>query len=165
MPSLLLSSLPYYFFRSSLLVVGVTWLVVGGVASTEEAGAVVLECQAAGAVSVPCKSNPDGTLVVSSGAPASITPITLDVKTVTTGGTAVVALVAGHKTAGGWLQNPVGATINLCINELGTAVGTTSSGDTTCIVPGQTYTLTPSAGAVSVISSDSSHPFSGVGYQ
>lgn len=97
--------------------------------------------------------------------PGARTLVTLDVKTVTTGGTAVTALTSGHKSAGGWIQNPPSATINLCINEIGTATGTTSSGDTTCIIPGQTYNLVPSSGAVSVISSDSSHPFSGYGFQ
>ncbi len=97
--------------------------------------------------------------------PASRTPVTLDVKTVTTGGTAVTALSAGHRTAGGWLLNPIGATVNLCINEIGTATGTTSSGDTTCVQPGQSYNLQPSGNAVSVITSDSSHPFSGMGLQ
>lgn len=95
--------------------------------------------------------------------PGSLTVVPLDAATVTTGGTAVTALNAGHRTAGGWLQNPSNATINLCINERGTASGTTSSGDTTCIVPGQGYTLTPSPGTVSVITSDSAHPFSGYG--
>lgn len=97
--------------------------------------------------------------------PAPYTLVTLDVATVTTGGTAVTALSAGHRTAGGWISNPATATINLGINEIGTASGTTSAGNTTFIAPGQTYTLAPSANAVSVISSDSSHPFSGLGYQ
>lgn len=97
--------------------------------------------------------------------PGARTPVTLDVKTVTTGGTAVTALTSGHKSAGGWIQNPSNATINLCINEISTASGTTSSGDTTCIIPGQTYNLVPSSGAVSVISSDNTHPFSGYGFQ
>lgn len=95
--------------------------------------------------------------------PGARTLVTLDIKTVTTGGTAVAAISAGHRTAGGFLQNPVGATIALCINEIGTASGTTSSGDTTCIQPGQSYTVAPAAAAVSVITSDSSHPFSGYG--
>jgi hypothetical protein len=95
--------------------------------------------------------------------PGVRTIVALDVATVTTGGTAVTALSAGHRTAGGWLQNPIGATINLCINEQGAASGTTSAGALTCIQPGQTYTLTPAAAAVSVITSDSSHPFSGYG--
>lgn len=103
---------------------------------------------------------PSGTQNV---APASRTPVTLDVKTVTTGGTAVTALTAGHRTFGGFLQNPPSATVNLCINEIGTAAGTTSSGDTTCIQPGAAYKLTPATTAVSVISSDSAHPFSGYG--
>jgi hypothetical protein len=95
----------------------------------------------------------------------SVTLVALDVATVTTGGTAVTALTAGHRTAGGWISNPTTATINLCINEIGTATGTTSSGSTTCISPGVTYALAPSTGAVSVISSDSTHPFSGEGFQ
>jgi hypothetical protein len=98
-----------------------------------------------------------------SASPSARTIIPLDVSTVTTGGTAVTALIAGHRTEGGFLFNPVGATISLCINEQGTASGTTSSGALTCIQPGQSYTLTPAAGAVSVITSDSSHPFSGYG--
>lgn len=115
-----------------------------------------------GSVSMPV------TITGGSTAPAFIKPepltiVPLDISTVTTGGTAVTALLAGHRTAGGFLQNPIGATIPLCINEQGTASGMTSAGATTCILPGQPYTLTPSAGAVSVITSDSAHPFSGQG--
>lgn len=95
--------------------------------------------------------------------PGTVIIVTLDVKTVTTGGTAVTALAAGNRTAGGWLLNPVGAAVNLCINEIGTATGTTSSGDTTCIIPGAAYSLAPAIGSVSVITSDSAHPFSGYG--
>ena len=108
-------------------------------------------------------SLPAGTNTVGNVGPASRTLVTLDVKTVTTGGTAVTALSAGHRTFGGFLQNPPSATVNLCINEISTATGTTSSGDTTCITPGQSYQLAPATTAVSVISSDSSHPFSGYG--
>jgi hypothetical protein len=95
----------------------------------------------------------------------SVTLVALSVATVTTGGTAVTAVASGGRTAGGFIQNPVSATINLCINEIGTASGTTSAGSTTCIQPGQTYYLAPSANAVSVITSDNSHPFSGETYQ
>jgi hypothetical protein len=101
-----------------------------------------------------------GTLTVKPGAK---TIVTLDVKTVTTGGTAVTALTSGHRTAGGWIKNPESATVNLGINEIGTASGTTSNGDTTFIEPGVTYVLAESSSAVSVISSDSAHPFSGQG--
>lgn len=97
--------------------------------------------------------------------PGALTLTPLTVATVTTGGTAVTALTAGQRSAGGWLQNPSNATINLCIAEVGTASGTTSAGNTTCIIPGQGYSLTPSPMSVSVISSDSAHPFSGFGYQ
>lgn len=105
----------------------------------------------AGATSVPVKS---GTLTL----------VPLDVATVTTGGTAVTALTAGHRAAGGWIKNPENASVNLGINEIGTASGTTSAANTTFIVPGQTYSLAPSGNAVSVITSDSSHPFSGMGF-
>jgi len=96
--------------------------------------------------------------------PGTLTIVPLDVSTVTTGGTAVTALAAGERAAGGWIQNPIDATVNLCINEVGTASGTTSAGSTTCIVPGAIYTLAPAIGPVSVISSDSAHAFSGYGF-
>ena len=102
-----------------------------------------------------------GGSVLTTPAPRIIVP--LDISTVTTGGMAVTALNAGHRTAGGFLLNPIGATVNLCINEQTTASGTTSAAGLTCILPGQSYTLTPAAAAVSVITSDSSHPFSGYG--
>lgn len=96
-------------------------------------------------------------------APGSVTIVPLDASTVVTGGTAVTALAAGNAAKGGFLQNPIGAAQALCINQVGTASGTTSAGDTTCIQPGQSYNLIPSPNAVSVISSDSSHAFSGNG--
>jgi hypothetical protein len=96
--------------------------------------------------------------------PGLRTAVPLDIATVTTGGAAVTALSAGHRTAGGWIANPATATVNLGINEVGTAAGTTSAGNTTFIAPGQTYVLAPSANAVSVIASDSTHPFSGYGW-
>ena len=102
-------------------------------------------------------------LPVTQAGPSARTIVPLDIATVTTGGTAVTTLNAGHRTAGGFLYNPIGATINLCINEVATASGTTSAGSLTCIQPGQAYVLAPTSGAVSVITSDSSHPFSGYG--
>lgn len=95
--------------------------------------------------------------------PGTLNIVPLDISTVTTGGTAVTALAAGNRAAGGWLFNPVEATINLCINERGTASGTASQGDLTCIAPGTKYGVTPGAGPVSVVTSDSAHPFSGYG--
>lgn len=98
------------------------------------------------------------------GSGGALTIVTLAVKLVTTGGTAVNAIAANGRTAGGWIQNPPTAPNNLCINEIGTATGTTSSGDTTCIVPGQIYTVAPGTAAVSVISATSSHAFSGMSF-
>lgn len=98
-------------------------------------------------------------------APGAIALQPLDAATVTTGGTAVIASAQGHHNKGGYIFNPSTATTNLCINEIGTATGTTSAGSTTCIVPGQTYVLAPSPFfAVSVVSSDSAHAFSGYGW-
>lgn len=111
-----------------------------------------------------CVAISAATTVITVG-PSQRTLVALDVTTVTTGGTAVTALTAGHRTAGGFIQNPPSATVNLCLNELGTASGTTSAGSTTCILPGQSYSLAAAAGAVSVISSDSAHPFAGYGMQ
>lgn len=110
-----------------------------------------------------CTSSAGGTASAVTTTPAQRTIVTLDVKTVTTGGTAVTAIAAGNRTAGGFISNPPTATVNLGVNELGVAAGTTTSGDTIFIVPGQSYVLTPSANAVSVISSDSAHPYGGYG--
>lgn len=92
----------------------------------------------------------------------SLTEVTLDVSTVTTGGTAVTALLAGHRNKGAFLRNPFTATSPLCYNSISTA-STTESGSTFCIPPGQTAQIPPSPNAVSVVSADSSHPFSGEG--
>lgn len=96
--------------------------------------------------------------------PGKVTLVPLDVATVTTGGTAVTALTVNHRTRGGWLYNPANATISLCINEVATASGTATAGSLICISADRTYTLAPSANAVSVVTSDSAHPFAGYGY-
>lgn len=127
-----------------------------GTSGTPSANVVTVQGPTSGGTPIPTTATTT---------PGQRTLVTLDVKTVTTGGTAVNAISAGHRTAGGFLTNPVGATVALCINEIGTATGTVSSGDTTCITPGQSYGVAAAAGAVSVISSDSSHPFSGYGLQ
>lgn len=98
--------------------------------------------------------------------PRVVTIVPLRIATVTTGGTAVQALNAGDRVSGGLLVNPKGATIDLCINEDGgTASGTTTAGSLICIQPGTSYNVTASPLAVSVITSDSAHPFGGKGYQ
>lgn len=107
-------------------------------------------------------------LAISSSAwaqPVSLVLVPLDASTVATGGTAVTALTAGHRNAGGWIFNPSTATVSLCVNQFdAVASGTTSAGNLTCIVPGQTLVLTPSGKAVSVVASDSAHAFSGYGH-
>lgn len=139
---------------------GVTQLRGTGATGTgsERVTVAVDSATVAGSASLPA-----GTSAIGFVGPSQQTLVTLDIKTVTTGGTAVTAISAGHRTAGGLLCNPYAATINMGVNEIGTAAGTTSSGDTTFIVPGQCYGVTPSAAAVSVITSDSAHPFSGFG--
>lgn len=91
------------------------------------------------------------------------TIIPLNASQVNTGGTAVVALLVGQRVKGGWITNPIDAPANLFINEINTAT-VVASGNTSEIVPGQTYTLHPSANAVSVNSTVSEHAFSGQGY-
>jgi len=107
----------------------------------------------------------DAIVTFASWAKVVTTIVPLDVAVVTTGGTPVTALSAGHRTAGGWIKNPDTATTDLGINEVGSASGTTSSGSTTFIPPGEVYTLAASSNAVSVISTDSAHAFSGYGFQ
>jgi len=97
-------------------------------------------------------------------APSAVNYVPLDITQVTTGGSAVNAWAAGHRLGGGWIVNPSTATAPLCINEVGTAT-TTAQGNTTCIAPGTSYTLSPSANALSVNSTDGPHPFSGMAYQ
>lgn len=99
--------------------------------------------------------------------PGQRTIVPLNVSTITTGGTAVTALTPNHRTAGGYLANPKAATVDLCVNEQTTASGTTTGAQSGlyCIVPGGSYNLAPSALGVSVITSDSTHPFAGYGMQ
>lgn len=102
--------------------------------------------------------------------PAALTPHNLDGDFITTGGTAVVALTLGHARYGGYIHNPLTATTNLCVSVTGTALSTEAAdtnGATTCIAPGQTFTIAPegaSSPVVSVNTTDSAHQYSGVGY-
>jgi hypothetical protein len=98
--------------------------------------------------------------------PGVVVIVPLDIATVTTGGVAVTALAAGNRTAGGWLLNPTGSAQPLCINEAGAvASGTVSAGSLICIAAGTSFNLAPSGLPVSVVSSDSAHPFAGEGYK
>lgn len=97
--------------------------------------------------------------------PAESTPAAPDISTVTTGGTAVNAFSAGHCAKGCFVVNPINATIALCGNGVTTASGTSSNAATICAAPGQQLNFTARSTAISVVSSDSSHPFGGEGYQ
>ena len=103
-----------------------------------------------------------GGLVNGTVKPQALTQVPLDVASVTTGGTAVAALSAGHATAGGFVVTANSA--GICVNEIGTA-GTASSGNTTCVAQNVPYYLAPTTNAVSVNSSASSVTLAGYGYQ
>lgn len=94
--------------------------------------------------------------------PSSITQVPLDASSIVTGGTAVTALTAGHAVHGGWIYNPESATEKLCISQSGTA-GSSSGGNTACILPGGMFQLVPSAAAVSVNAATTGHSFAGMG--
>lgn len=92
--------------------------------------------------------------------PGSLNVITLDIKTVTTGGTAVAALNPGNAARGGYLVTSNAA--GICINLVGVA-GTVTTGDTICVAANQPYYLPPMIGSVSVNSTASSVAISGYG--
>ena len=94
--------------------------------------------------------------------PPLYTLIPLDVGSVTTGGTAVAALAAGHATAGGFVVTSNAA--GICINQRGTAV-TSTTGDTACVAQNVPFYLVPSKNAVSVNSASSSVTIAGYGLQ
>lgn len=96
--------------------------------------------------------------------PVQVTPTNLSAGTVTTGGTAVTALAAGHAAKGGWISNPLTNTGTLCISETGTA-GTANSVSTVCLPPGGTLTLPATGVAISANSTTSSLTFIGYGYE
>lgn len=111
----------------------------------------------------PLSQDANGNLCVRNGA-AVIVP--LAVSTVTTAGTAVTALAAGQRTAGGYLVTSNAA--GICVSEngtAGTATGYTGSVMTVCVAANQPYNLLANAGAVSVNSTASNVAFSGYGEQ
>lgn len=112
-----------------------------------------------GGIAVPV--SPSAPMPVSS-SPGARTIVPLDVATVTTGGTAVTALNAGHATAGGFLVTSNAA--GICVSQAGTA-GTATSGSTQCVAANQRYNLVPSANAVSVNSTASAVAVGGEGLQ
>jgi hypothetical protein len=104
-----------------------------------------------------------GTLGAVTTKPGSRAIIPLDVSVVTTGGTAVTALTAGHAAAGGFIvtNNPAG----MCVDQsttAGTVNGTPST--TVCVLQFESFPLTPNGGAVSVNSTGSGVAISGQGW-
>lgn len=84
----------------------------------------------------------------------------LDIASVTTGGTAVNALAAGNAICGGFIVTANAA--GMCVNQKGTAV-TSTTGDTTCVAQNVPFYLIPTSTAVSVNSSASSVALAGYG--
>lgn len=93
--------------------------------------------------------------------PAPMNVVSLDVSSVTTGGTAVTALLATHANHGGFLVTANAA--GICVNSAGGAAGTSTSGDTICVGQNIPYSIPPTANAISVNSSASSVTFAGNG--
>jgi hypothetical protein len=89
-------------------------------------------------------------------------PLTLDVATVTTGGTAVTAVAALHAVRGGFIYTTNSA--GICVNILGVAT-TTDGGNTACVAQGVRYSIPPTYGAVSVNSTGSGVALTGYGFQ
>jgi len=95
-------------------------------------------------------------------APSLRTQLALDANTVTNAGTAVTAILAGHRTAGGLLQTSNAA--GFYVNEIGTA-GTTVAGGTMFVFQNQVWSPQPSTAAVSVNATVNGLVISGFGMQ
>ncbi len=96
------------------------------------------------------------------GAAQAANVVALEVAVVTTGGVAVTVLSPGRATKGGWLMTNNAA--GMCANMRGAAT-TTNSGDTACVVAGQTYHIPETGGAVSVNSTGAAVAIAGNGLQ
>ena len=92
--------------------------------------------------------------------PGSVNIITLDVKAVAVGSTAVTALNAGNARRGGFVVTSNAA--GLCVNLVGVA-GVASSGDTVCVAQNVIFTIPPTYGPVSV-NSTATAAIAGYGY-
>jgi len=99
--------------------------------------------------------------------PGTYTEVPLDVSTTTSANTAVTALIATHRSAGGWIENPPTATTVICVNTITTAAFSSGScvGSNNAVSPGQVFNIPSNSNAVSVVSSDASHAYSGEGLQ
>lgn len=95
--------------------------------------------------------------------PTVSSPTALDAAQVTTGGTAVVVIKPGEVYNGCYIQNPASATTNLIIDPVNTASSSAPASTASIIAPGNSWTC-PGAvqNTVTVVSSDSAHPFYGV---
>ena len=104
----------------------------------------------------------DGTANSFASSPGQRTQLPLDNGEIVTGGDAVDAINAGHRTAGGTLQTTNAA--GFYVNEISTA-GTVAA-DGTIFVPQNTiWNVTPGSGPVSINASDDGVVISGFGLQ
>lgn len=119
----------------------------------------------AGGVPVPVTVSSGSSTITTK--PGTFTEVALDVATTTSANTAVTALIATHRSAGGWIENPITATTVICVNTITTAAFSSGAcvGSNNGIAPGQVFNIPANANAVSVVSSDASHAFSGEGLQ
>lgn len=92
----------------------------------------------------------------------AFTPVPTLVSQVTAGGTPVTAVPANPD--GGVITNPLTATQPLYVDPINPA-GTSASGTTFALAPGQSWTIIPGqTTSTSVNSVDSAHVFSGIYY-
>ena len=81
-----------------------------------------------------------------------------------TGGTAVTVFAAGSIINGAVITNPAAATEPLGVSISAAAAGTTASGATFLLAPGQSFTCPPSTIAVTANALTAGHAFSAVQY-
>jgi hypothetical protein len=145
------------------------WPAAAAAQTTKVVGTCGVQTYAAGTMQYPTQDQTGRACSGGGGSPPyTPTIVPLDVSTVTTGGTPVAALSAGHRTAGGWITNPENATVRLCYRDDGgtpTGTYTGAQSNLVCLAPAQGASLTPSPLALYVVTSDNAHPFAGEGYQ
>jgi hypothetical protein len=104
----------------------------------------------------------DGTAYTLCSSPAPRTQVPLDENEILNSGTAVTAISAGHRTAGGILQT--GNAAGMYVNEITTA-GTVVANGTVFVPENTIYQVTPGTGPVSVNATASAVIISGFGLQ
>lgn len=147
---------------------GSTWFfqepLVQSAPGTPQTMALTIQGNASG-IAVPVSLTSGSSTITTK--PGTYTEVALDISTTTSANTAVNALSATHRSAGGWIENPITATTVICVNTITTAAFSSGAcvGSNNGVAPGQVFNIPANANAVSVVSSDASHAFSGEGLQ